>query len=135
LVPEVGLTEVVFSPVMGSRDGGLGIDASQLRESKKESKRESARESAGEPAREPDPLEANTSTQRAKSQTLTGEKWRSLSAAMQSDSPLTNTLRFCAELDALSRQALQSQLRQIIHFHCGMGTLKTRQFMMDIQVL
>ena len=92
-------------------------------------------ESAREFGREPDPQEANAFTQRVKSQTLTGEKWCTLSGAMQSDSPLTNTLRFCAELDALSRQALQSQLRQTIHFHCGMGTLKTRQFMMDIQAL
>jgi len=123
LVPEVGLTQVVFSQGMGQRDTALGVDDLK------------ARESAREFGREPDPQEANAFTQRVKSQTLTGEKWCTLSGAMQSDSPLTNTLRFCAELDALSRQALQSQLRQTIHFHCGMGTLKTRQFMMDIQAL
>lgn len=116
LVPEVGLARVVFKELMGTHH----VSAS-------EQEAEEARGSLSQ--------EGTSFSQRAKTQTLTGEMWCALSEAMNSSSPLTSTLRFCAELDTLSRQALQSQLRQTIHFHCGMGTLKTRQFMMDIQAL
>jgi DNA repair protein RecO (recombination protein O) len=32
-------------------------------------------------------------------------------------------------------QELKHQLRQLLHYHCGVGTLRTRQMMMDIQAL
>ncbi len=115
LVPEVGLAQVVFKDLMSANGTVVGYDAHEHRD---------ALSQEGVPF-----------AQRVKMQTLTGEIWCALSEAMGSSSPLTSTLRFCAELDVVSRQALQSQLRQTIHFHCGMGTLKTRQFMMDIQAL
>jgi DNA repair protein RecO (recombination protein O) len=41
----------------------------------------------------------------------------------------------CAELPAEQRNALQTQLRALLHYHCGISTLRTRQVMMDLQVL
>jgi DNA repair protein RecO (recombination protein O) len=36
-------------------------------------------------------------------------------------------------LDTLT--PLRTQLRSLLHYHCGVGTLKTRQMMIDIQSL
>ncbi len=112
LVPEMGLSKVVFKDMMVLTE----LDAQG-----------DAPESQGGGV--------NAFAHRAKTQALTGEMWCALANAMETPSPLLSTLRFCAELDGTSRQALQTQLRKTIHFHCGMGILKTRQFMMDIQAL
>ncbi len=79
--------------------------------------------------------DASSLAHRSTAQALTGRHWLALSKALYAPNALTSTLRFCAEMDSPSRQALQSQLRQIIHFQCGLDTLKTRQFMIDIQAL
>lgn len=62
---------------------------------------------------------------------LTGAQWLQLQAAVQGDAPFTATLRACAEVMA----ELKSQLRQLLHYHCGVKTLRTRQMMLDIQSL
>jgi DNA repair protein RecO (recombination protein O) len=41
----------------------------------------------------------------------------------------------CAEWPAEWRSQLQAQLRALLHVHCGVGSLRTRQIMMDIQSL
>ena len=62
---------------------------------------------------------------------LSGAQWTRLQAAIQDDAPFTTTLRACAEMMA----ELKPQLRQLLHYHCGVKTLRSRQMMMDIQAL
>lgn len=66
---------------------------------------------------------------------LGGAQWLALQQALDEAAPLTTTLRLCAEWPAEVRQALQAQLRQLLHYHCGVQTLRTRQLMMDLQAL
>ncbi len=112
LIPEVGLTRVMFKDLMARAQSGASTDA-----------------------RDASATDAGPLVHRSKTMALTGLQWLALSEALHAPNALTSTLRFCAEMEPPSRQALQSQLRQIIHFHCGMATLKTRQFMIDIQAL
>jgi len=45
--------------------------------------------------------------------------------------PFTTTLRACSEV----MSELKPQLRALLHYHCGVKTLRTRQMMIDIQNL
>jgi DNA repair protein RecO (recombination protein O) len=62
---------------------------------------------------------------------LAGAQWTQLQAALDDDAPLTATLRACAPVMA----ELRPQLRALLNYHCGVGTLRTRQMMMDLQAL
>jgi DNA repair protein RecO (recombination protein O) len=62
---------------------------------------------------------------------LSGAQWNRLQAAVQQDAPFTTTLRACAEM----MSELKPQLRELLHYHCGVKTLRSRQMMMDIQAL
>ncbi len=62
---------------------------------------------------------------------LTGAQWLQLQAAVQDGAPFTTTLRACADMMA----ELKPQLRQLLHYHCGVKTLRSRQMMIDIQNL
>ncbi len=62
---------------------------------------------------------------------LTGAQWGTLQAALQDGAPFTTTLRACAAVTS----ELKPQLRALLHYHCGVRTLRTRQMMMDIQSL
>lgn len=66
---------------------------------------------------------------------LPGAQWQALQAALDSGptsaSVFAATLRACAP--ALG--PLRSQLRQVLHYHCGVATLHTRQLMVDLQNL
>jgi len=62
---------------------------------------------------------------------LTGAQWTQLQTALDDISAYTATLRVC--LDHVA--ALRPQLRALLNYHCGVGHLKTRQMMMDIQSL
>jgi DNA repair protein RecO (recombination protein O) len=64
---------------------------------------------------------------------LAGSVWLLLEASLDADSPMSATLRVCAELPADQRNALQGQLRALLHYHCGVHTLRTRQMMVDLQ--
>ena len=44
-------------------------------------------------------------------------------------------IRSQAQLVAAERQSLKTQLRSLLHYHCGGKTLRTRQLMMDVQGL
>ncbi len=66
---------------------------------------------------------------------LRGSHWLQLHAALVSDAPLTTLLRCCAEFAPELRSALQTQLRNLLHYHCGVSSLRTRQVMMDLQAL
>jgi len=66
---------------------------------------------------------------------LAGTVWQQLQHSLDGESPFTDCLRLCAELPLEQRNALQSQLRALLHYHCGVQTLHTRQVMMDLQNL
>ena len=62
---------------------------------------------------------------------LTGAQWLSLQTALDSTAPFSQLLQACSSC----LQPLKTQLRTLLHYHCGVTTLKTRQMMMDIQNL
>ncbi|MCJ0764291.1 DNA repair protein RecO [Variovorax terrae] len=62
---------------------------------------------------------------------LSGAQWRALQQALDDEAPFSATLRACAEVVA----GLRPQLRTLLHYHCGVSTLRTRQMMMDLQNL
>ena len=64
---------------------------------------------------------------------LPGACWLELEQSLNDTSPLAATLRVCAQWPQEWRNALQVQLRVLLHYHCGVHTLRTRQVMMDLQ--
>ena len=66
---------------------------------------------------------------------LDGVHWLALHSALDDEARLTATLRLCAQWPADVRQSLQGQLRQLLHYHCGVQTLRTRQVWKDLQAL
>jgi DNA repair protein RecO (recombination protein O) len=61
---------------------------------------------------------------------LAGDQWLALQAALDDPAPFHATLRQAALLGEL-----KPQLRALLHYHCGVATLRTRQLMMDLQAL
>ena len=61
---------------------------------------------------------------------LPGERWRALQAALDDPAPFSATVRAAAEAPEL-----KPQLRALLHYHCGVATLRTRQLMLDLQSL
>lgn len=61
---------------------------------------------------------------------LTGAQWHALQAALDDPAPFHATLRAVAPMGEL-----KPQLRALLHYHCGVNTLRTRQLMMDLQAL
>jgi DNA repair protein RecO (recombination protein O) len=61
---------------------------------------------------------------------LAGAQWRALQAALDDAAPFAATLRVAA-----AAPELKPQLRALLHYHCGVSTLRTRQLMMDLQSL
>ena len=64
-------------------------------------------------------------------QALRGAQWLALQQALQAPVPLAALLRDCADVLGL----LQKPLRQLLNYHCGVGALRTRQMMLDLQCL
>ncbi len=63
---------------------------------------------------------------------LSGAQWMQLQQALDSGGAVfTETLRACAPVVG----ELKSQLRALLHYHCGVKTLRTRQMMIDLQSL
>ena len=62
---------------------------------------------------------------------LTGAQWLLLQTALDSEAPFSQLLQACSS----SLQPLKTQLRTLLHYHCGVATLKTRQMMIDLQNL
>jgi DNA repair protein RecO (recombination protein O) len=62
---------------------------------------------------------------------LLGAQWLLLQQSLADGTPFINTLRACSEV----MSGLKPQLRTLLNYHCGVGTLRTRQMMMDIQSL
>jgi DNA repair protein RecO (recombination protein O) len=66
---------------------------------------------------------------------LSGTCWSQLHHALNDSHPLSALVRVCAEFAQQNRQSLQTQVRAVLHYHCGVSKLRTRQFMMDVQSL
>ena len=66
---------------------------------------------------------------------LRGQAWRALQEALDQDEAYSACLRSVAQWPAEWRSALQAQLRALLHYHCGVQSLRTRQVMMDLQAL
>ena len=62
---------------------------------------------------------------------LSGAQWLALQTALADTAPFTATLRACAEV----MSELKPQLRNLLNYHCGVKTLRTRQVMLDLQNL
>jgi DNA repair protein RecO (recombination protein O) len=62
---------------------------------------------------------------------LSGEQWLALQRALDERPPFHATLRQAASAMA----ELKPQLRTLLHYHCGVTTLRTRQLMKDLQAL
>ncbi len=62
---------------------------------------------------------------------LTAEQWQELQQALDDPAPFTATLRVCTGLGS----ALRTQLRALLHYHCNVSVLRTRQMMTDLQSL
>jgi len=62
---------------------------------------------------------------------LSGAQWQALQAALNEQPPFHATLRQAAHTMA----ELKPQLRTLLHYHCGVSTLRTRQLMIDLQAL
>lgn len=62
---------------------------------------------------------------------LCGEQWLALQTALDAPKPFAALLRDCA--DVLG--PLQRPLRLMLNYHCGVGALRTRQMMLDLQTL
>jgi DNA repair protein RecO (recombination protein O) len=62
---------------------------------------------------------------------LPGERWLALQRALDDRAPFTATLREAAA----GMAELKPILRALLHYHCGVGTLRTRQMLIDLQSL
>jgi DNA repair protein RecO (recombination protein O) len=62
---------------------------------------------------------------------LAGAQWIALQRAIEQPAPFPAALRLAAP--ALAE--LKPQLRAVLNYHCGTGTLRTRQLMIDLQTL
>ena len=62
---------------------------------------------------------------------LLGAHWLSLQQALDGDAPLTDTMHACVN----HLPELKTQLRALLHYHCDVKVLKTRQMMLELQSL
>jgi DNA repair protein RecO (recombination protein O) len=61
---------------------------------------------------------------------LAGAQWLALQAALEDRAPFTATMRAAADM-----AELKPQLRALLHYHCGVGSLRTRQMLIELQSL
>ena len=62
---------------------------------------------------------------------LSGAQWLALQQALDGDSPFADTMHACVN----HLPELKHQLRALLHYHCDVKVLKTRQMMIDLQAL
>jgi DNA repair protein RecO (recombination protein O) len=62
---------------------------------------------------------------------LSGSQWLALQRALDDEASFNATLQEAAHVVA----ELKPQLRTLLHYHCGVTTLRTRQLMIDLQGL
>lgn len=63
------------------------------------------------------------------SASLLGMQWQALQQSLQGQAAFSQTLQACIP----AAQELKTQLRVLLHYHCGVRVFKTRQMMMDLQ--
>ena len=66
---------------------------------------------------------------------LRGVHWAALAEALEDEAPFSTTLHALVQWPADARGALRQQLRDVLHYHCGVGLLRTRQLLMELQSL
>ncbi|MEY3474966.1 MAG: hypothetical protein RL087_1424 [Pseudomonadota bacterium] len=59
--------------------------------------------------------------------------WQRLQQALDDAAPMLCAMRICADADCDA--ALKPQLRALLHYHCGVDALRTRQMMLELQAL
>ena len=62
---------------------------------------------------------------------LNGAQWQTLQDALDGDAPFADTMHACVN----HLPELKSQLRALLHYHCDVKILKTRQMMRELQAL
>lgn len=62
---------------------------------------------------------------------LSGAQWTALQQALDDPAPFSSTAQAAAQVNA----ELKAQLRALLHYHCGVGSLRTRQLLIDLQSL
>jgi DNA repair protein RecO (recombination protein O) len=62
---------------------------------------------------------------------LPGAQWQALQQSLDGQAVFAQTLQACIP----AANELKTQLRALLHYHCGVRVLKTRQMMMDLQAL
>ena len=62
---------------------------------------------------------------------LSGAQWRGVQEALEQPAPFGPLMRAVVDVNAW----LKPQLRALLHYHCGVQTLRTRQLMVDLQAL
>ena len=62
---------------------------------------------------------------------LSGAQWLGLQQALAAGATFSDTVQACMS----SISELKPQLRALLHYHCGVKVLKTRQLMIDLQAL
>ncbi|OIN91217.1 MAG: DNA repair protein RecO [Comamonadaceae bacterium CG1_02_60_18] len=62
---------------------------------------------------------------------LNGAQWMALQQVLGVQEAFTDVLRACASVAV----ELKPQLRTLLHYHCGVSALRTRQIMIDLQCL
>ena len=62
---------------------------------------------------------------------LSGAQWLALQQALDGDAPFADTMHACVN----HLPELKHQLRALLHYHCDVKVLKTRQMMIDLQAL
>jgi DNA repair protein RecO (recombination protein O) len=62
---------------------------------------------------------------------LAGARWLALQRALDAPAPFNATLREAAR----DMAELKPMLRTLLHYHCGVGALRTRQMLIDLQSL
>lgn len=62
---------------------------------------------------------------------LAGAQWLALQRALEARAPFAAAFAAAAPVMA----GLKPQLRALLNYHCGLGTLRTRQLMIDLQAL
>jgi DNA repair protein RecO (recombination protein O) len=62
---------------------------------------------------------------------LLGAQWQALQQSLGAQALFSDTLQACIA----NANDLKIQLRALLHYHCGIRVLKTRQMMMDLQAL
>jgi len=73
----------------------------------------------------------SATTDQAMPPAISGTNWVALQRALDDPAAFHSTLRQAAEV----LTGLKPQLRTLLHYHCGVTTLRTRQLMIDLQQL